>query len=224
MPPEPRHAARATRDAGRQTRSALLDAASALFAQHGLHGVSIAEIAQKADVFPSQVTYYFGSKEALFVEAACREVLYAASAVEVAAQSARTPEQYVRLLVSTALASPALLTFVEAMLLARSRSDLAPLVARTLDRLHREGERAVADMLVRRGWNLRTSPAVEARAFWATVLGVALERSASGEAFRPETAEAAVLLVLNLHGEATRPRHRARRRKRQPRRGDAEHR
>jgi AcrR family transcriptional regulator len=219
-PREPRHAARATRDTGRQTRSALLDAASALFAQHGLHGVSIAEIAEKADVFPSQVTYYFGSKEALFVEAACREVLYAASAVEAAAQGARTPEQYVRSLVSTALASPALLTFAEAMLLARSRPDLAPLVARTFERLHREGERAVAEMLVRRGWKLRTAPAIEARAFWATVLGVALERAASGEAFRRETAEAAVLLVLNLHEMAMGPR-RSGERARSGRRGDA---
>jgi AcrR family transcriptional regulator len=195
----PRNAARATRDAGRQTRSALLEVASALFAQRGLHGISIVEIAEKADVFPSQVTYYFGSKEALFVEAACREVLYAAAAAEDAAQAAQAPEQYVRSLVTTALASPALLTFAEAMLLARSRADLAPLVARTFDRLHKEGERAVAEMLVRRRWQLRAAPAVEARAFWAAMLGVALECAASGEAFAPETAEAAVLLVLNLH-------------------------
>src|SRR5204863_4305852 len=92
----PRHAARATRTAGRQRRSQLLDAASELFAERGLGDVSLAEIADRADTFPSQVTYYFGSKEALFVEAACREVLRAAEEVERAGARARTPGSYVR--------------------------------------------------------------------------------------------------------------------------------
>jgi AcrR family transcriptional regulator len=58
---------RATRAAGQQTRRALLDAAAPLFTQRGLAGVSQSDIAQAAGTFPSQVTYYFGSKEALFV-------------------------------------------------------------------------------------------------------------------------------------------------------------
>ena len=199
-----RQLARATRDVGRQTRAALLSAASALFGERGLAGVSVSEIAAAADVFPSQVTYYFGSKEALFVEAACRDVLRSAATVEDTARTAATPEEYARAIVTTALAAPPLLTFVEAMLLARRRPDLAPLIARTFDRLHREGERAVAETLARRGWRLRTTPAAEARAFWATVIGVALERAATGDAFAPQTAEAAVLLVLNLHREEDR--------------------
>ena len=73
---DPKHAARATRTAGRQMRSRLLDAASRLFKERGLAAVSIADIAATADAFPSQITYYFRTKEALFVEAACRDVLY----------------------------------------------------------------------------------------------------------------------------------------------------
>src|SRR4051794_39329447 len=49
---------RATREAGRQTRRALLNAAARLFAEHGVAGVSAAEIAREAGAFPSQVTYY----------------------------------------------------------------------------------------------------------------------------------------------------------------------
>src|SRR3954469_15678359 len=98
---------RATRSAGQQMRRALLDAAGRLFADRGLADVSAAEIARAAGVFPSQVTYYFGSKEALFVEAACRGVLYAAADVERAARPTRTPRSYVRSVVNTALASPA---------------------------------------------------------------------------------------------------------------------
>jgi len=195
----PRHAARATREAGRQRRSQLLDAAGELFTTRGLADVSLTEIADCANAFPSQITYYFGSKEALFVEAACRDVLRAGTEVERAGARARTRQTYVRAIVESATHSPALLRFIEAMLLASRRPELAPLVERTLERLHDEGARAVEETLARRGWALVTTPAVEARAFWATVLGVVLQRSALGPAFDPATAEAAILLVLNLH-------------------------
>jgi AcrR family transcriptional regulator len=192
---------RATRAGGRQTRRALLDAAQPLFAERGLNDVSAAEIARRAGAFPSQVTYYFGTKEALFVESACRGLLYAAKEIEVGAARMRTPRTYVRALVRTALASPALLTFVEAAVLVRRRPELAPLVRDTFARLHVEGERAVAERLVARGWQIRSNPAAEARGFWAAIFGVALERAAAGETFDDASAEAAVALVLNLHTE-----------------------
>src|SRR5207302_10536629 len=66
----PRHQARATRETGRRTRSALLDAAARLFAERGLAGASLAGLAAAAEAFPSQVTYHFGSKEALSSKAA----------------------------------------------------------------------------------------------------------------------------------------------------------
>ncbi|MDA0159490.1 TetR family transcriptional regulator [Solirubrobacter ginsenosidimutans] len=190
---------RATRAAGQQTRRALLDAAGPLFAARGLAGVSQADIAAAAGTFPSQVTYYFGSKEALFVEAACRGVLRAATEVERAGDRTRTPRTYVRALVDTALASPALLTFVEASLLVRRRQELAPRVRETFARLHAEGERAVVENLAKRGWQIRTHPGEEARGFWAAILGVALESAASGEAFSAASADATVQLVLSLY-------------------------
>ena len=79
----------------------------------------------------------------------------------------RSPRGYVRACVHTALASPALLNFVEAATLVRHRPDLAPRVRETFARLHLEGERAVADSLVARGWQIRAAPATEARGFWA---------------------------------------------------------
>ena len=188
---------RATRAAGQQTRRALLDAAAPLFTQRGLAGVSQADIAQAAGTFPSQVTYYFGSKEALFVEAACRGVLHAATEVERAGERTRTPHTYVRAMVHTALRSPALLTFVEAALLVRRRHDLAPRVRETFARLHAEGERAVVENLVKRGWQIRAHPAEEARGFWAAILGVALESAATGVS--AAGADATVQLVLNLY-------------------------
>src|SRR5689334_25092842 len=116
---DPRHAARATRTAGRQMRSRLLDAASRLFRERGLAGTAISDIAAAADAFPSQITYYFRTKEALFVEAACREMLYVARAAEQAALQAQTPRDYTRALVETVTATDSVAFFTEALTLTR---------------------------------------------------------------------------------------------------------
>ena len=200
-PPTARRRNTATRPAGRERRTQLLDAAVELFCARGLAGVSLNEIAAAADAFPSQITYYFGSKEALFVEAACRDLLHAGAEVEAAGRRARTRAGYARAIVDSATRSPALGSFIEAMLLVTRRPDLAPLVERTLERLYAEAARAVRENLARHGWADVTTPEVTARAFWATVLGVVIQRRALGAAFDPATAEAAVLLVLNLYPE-----------------------
>src|ERR1700749_595136 len=91
---DPKHAVRATRSAGRKMRSLLLDAASRLFRERGLAGTSITDIATADDPFPNQITYYFCTKEALFVETACRDMLYLARATEQAALRTHTPREY----------------------------------------------------------------------------------------------------------------------------------
>lgn len=50
------------------TREKILDAAEALFAERGYHGVSIREIVALAGVELALVHYYFGPKDALFRE------------------------------------------------------------------------------------------------------------------------------------------------------------
>src|ERR1700720_4944520 len=112
---DPKHATRATRTAGRQMRSRLLVAASRLFKERGLAGTSISDIAAAADAFPSQITYYFRTKEALFVEAACRDVLYVARAAEQHAGKQLSPEDYTRALVDSVMGADAIGFFVEGM-------------------------------------------------------------------------------------------------------------
>src|SRR6187402_1205882 len=177
---DPKHTARATRSAGRKMRSLLLDAASPLFRERGLSGTAISDIAAVADAFPSQITYYFRTKEALFVEAACRELLYLARAIEQAALKARTPQEYTRALAETATASDSVAFFAEAMTLTRRRQDLAPLVERTVERLHAEGLRAYAAEMAARGWQSRLDPETSARRFWTIAIGVTLEGQAMG--------------------------------------------
>ncbi|MGO9356218.1 MAG: TetR/AcrR family transcriptional regulator C-terminal domain-containing protein [Xanthobacteraceae bacterium] len=175
----PRHSARATRSAGQRMRTCLLDHASVLFRARGLSAVAIADIAAAADAFPSQITYYFGSKEALFVEAACRDLLHAARAAEEAAHAASDRHGYFRALVESVIHADALGFFVEAMTLARRRPDLSPLIARTVERLQDEGLRAYAGEMKARGWLSRQDPALLARRFWTVAIGITIEGHAT---------------------------------------------
>jgi AcrR family transcriptional regulator len=200
---DPRHTARATRAAGRQMRSRLLDTASRLFKEQGLAAVSIADIAAAANAFPSQITYYFHTKEALFVEAACRDVLYVARAAEQHAGKQLSPEDYTRALVDSVMGSDAVGFFVEAMTLTRRRQDVAPLVERTVERLHAEGLRAYAAEMAARGWRSRLDPDTSARRFWAIAIGVTLEGHAMGRA--PDDLAAEMLRLIGQQADAPPP-------------------
>ena len=200
----PRHSARATRTAGQRMRSRLLDAASALFKARGLNGASITAIAGAADAFPSQVTYYFRTKEAMFVEAACRDMLHIASRAEKAAARARTPKAYAGALVDSVMGADGLALFVEALILARQRPDLVPQIARTIERLHVEGARAYGGEMARHGWRTHQAPEISARRFWTIALGVALEGHATGRS--AAAMSAAMREALGELAEARTPR------------------
>jgi AcrR family transcriptional regulator len=201
MEGDPKHVARATRSAGRKTRSLLLDAASPLFRERGLSGTSITDIAAAADAFPSQITYYFRTKEALFVECACRDLLYLARATEQAALKARTPREYTHALAETVTASDSIAFFAEALTLTRRRQDLAPLVERTIERLHSEGARAYASQVARHGWRSLRAPDESSRRFWAVAVGVMLEGYAMGRS--PDQLCAEMLRVLGEQAKST---------------------
>lgn len=200
---EKRSDTRATRAEGAATRRRVLDHAVALFVERGLTGVSLKAIADAADVFPSQLTYYFGSKDALFVEAACREVLHIGAAVEKAGSGATSPSGYVESIVNAALEAPSLLLFAEAMSAARFNPGLQSQIEQTLERIYTEGARAVSEVCDAHGWTLTTPPDVEARAFWSTVIGVALQQAATASHPDPATARAVISLFFTLHPEVS---------------------
>jgi AcrR family transcriptional regulator len=195
---EPARDLKATRAPGRATRSRLLDAAADRFKAQGLVA-SVAEIARDAGAFPNQVTHHFGSKEALFVEAACREMLYVAREAELAAAAANADESYTEALVRSVVGAAGLSLFIEALALTRRRPDLAPQVQKTFERLHAEGRRAYADTALRRGWTA-PEPEVSARRFWTVALGIGL-RASSGETLEALRAEMLTLLRMSPQGD-----------------------
>jgi AcrR family transcriptional regulator len=172
-----------------------------LFREHGLSGTSISDLVAAADAFPSQVTYYFRTKEALFVEAACREMLYVARAAEQAALQAGVPRDYTRALVETVTSTDQVAFFAEALTLTRRRQDLAPLVERTIERLHGEGLRAYAGQIARRGWRSLRDPDATSRRFWALAIGVMVEGHAMGRSADELCGE--MLRVLGEQAAAT---------------------
>ena len=186
---------RVMREPGRRMRSHLLDIATPLFSTRGLAGVSVSEIARDAGAFPSQVTYYFRSKEALFVEAACREILYTGQQAEEAAAASLNLSAYALALVTSVVASAGLALFIEALVLSRRRQDLAPLIERTLERLHVEGDRAYGAVRDARGWPHDADPALHARRFWALALGCVLRGAATGSSQKDCATDMLALLL-----------------------------
>lgn len=192
-------AGRATRTSGRQTRKALLRAATELFLERG-DDVPVSQICAVAGAHPNQVTYYFGSKERLFVEVACAAVLRAGKQAEEAALAADTVGAYTRDLVASLLGpgGPSVKLFVEAMLLAGRRGELADLITQTLQTLHAAGEEALIRTLVRTGWRLRAGIDVEARAFWSAIFGLTIQKTATGENFGGSLEDAVSVVFTNL--------------------------
>jgi len=171
---------KAARKPGQRMRSRLLDAAAARFKARGFADVSVAEIAADAGAFPSQVTYYFGSKEALFVEAACREMLYLAREAEVASSAKDVGDAYLETMVRTVVGAPGLNLFVESLALAHRRPDLQAQTQRTFERLDAESGRALDEHKARRGWRADHNP-IPAHRFWVIAIGMAARSGATGE-------------------------------------------
>lgn len=186
--------------AGAQTRALLLEAAIKLFLSKGYDDVSVAEIAKAAGMFPNHVTYHFGGKEPLFVEAAARAMLRAAKHAEAVTRSSETAEIHTRSLIADLLGpgAPAVMLFADAMLFARRKPALQVVICETLHKLHEAGEAAMEDTLQRTGWRNRAAPGVITRSFWAAIFGLALEKAALGKNFEKDSAEAVAYILIAL--------------------------
>lgn len=159
---------------GRRTRAALLEQAAVLFAARGYEAVTVAEIARAAGAHPHQVTYYFGSKDALFVQAAFLRLLHEAERLEPVGRRQRSPAAFRTALARTALALPAVPLAVQALSITRHRPELQPLAQQQLALLFRQAQHYLIDVLGARGWVIDRAPDAETRTFWSAVFGARL--------------------------------------------------
>ncbi|GAA4250648.1 TetR/AcrR family transcriptional regulator C-terminal domain-containing protein [Dactylosporangium darangshiense] len=159
---------------GRRTRARILQTAAELFAAHGHAAVSVAAIAKAARVYPHQITYYFGSKDGLFVHASLSTLLRDAVRLEPIGLRQRGPGAFRSALARTALALPSVPAAVQAMSISRVRPELQPVAQTYLAVLFRRAEHYLVELLARRGWAVDRPAAVEVRTFWSAVLGARL--------------------------------------------------
>lgn len=162
------------RDRGRNTRHRIAEAAAQLFTQRPLAEVSVSDVAAAAGVFPNQVTYYFGSKDALFIHAAFLALLHDAERLEAAGRRMRTPESFRAAIARTVLVLPAVPVVVHALAIGGTRPELAGTVDHYLRLLFRRSDHYLAGVLARRGWQAERPIGVETRTFWSTAFGAAL--------------------------------------------------
>ncbi|GIF62614.1 transcriptional regulator [Asanoa ishikariensis] len=184
------------RSRGRRTRALILDRAVDLFAERGFDQVNVAQIAAAAGAHPNQITYYFGSKDALFVHAAFLMFLRDAARLEPIGRRQRTPAAFRVALSRTALALPSLPAVVEAMSITRRRPELRTLAEQNLTVLFRQAEHYLTAILHRRGWSVDRTPEVEARTFWSAVLGA---RLIAESGYPGTSADVDVAGVLTVH-------------------------
>jgi TetR/AcrR family transcriptional regulator, regulator of cefoperazone and chloramphenicol sensitivity len=180
---------------GRRTRARILDQAVALFARQDYATVSVAEIARSAGAHPHQVTYYFGSKDALFVQAAFLLLLREARRLEPIGLRQRTPAAFRAAVARITLALPAVPVAVQAMSISRRRPELHAVAQQYLSVLFRQAEHYLAGVLERHDWVIDRPVEVEVRTFWSAVLGARLISEAGYGGHSTEIDVAGVLTV-----------------------------
>ncbi|MFE1953928.1 TetR/AcrR family transcriptional regulator C-terminal domain-containing protein [Streptomyces sp. NPDC059524] len=174
QPTGARQAAARPRDRGRATKRKLIEETARLCEERPGAEVSVAEIAAAAGVFPNQVTYHFGSKDALLVHAAFLGLLHDARRIERIGRQAPDAAAFRRNIARAVLAMPSLPSVARALAAGISKPELAPVVDQHLQLLFRQSERYVSRLAEARGWGAGRPFDVEARTFWSTALGAVL--------------------------------------------------
>lgn len=145
-----------------------------LFTQRQLNDVSVSEIARAAGVYPNQVTYYFGSKDSLFIHAAFLALLHDAGRLEPVGYRMKTADAFRGAISRTILSLPSMPTVVQALAVGTAKPDLAGVLGHHLHLLFRQSERYLDDLVRDRSWSLRRPLRVETRTFWSAAFGAVL--------------------------------------------------
>lgn len=161
--------------------------------------VSVAAIAAAAAVYPNQITHHFGSKDALFIDAAFALLLRDTARLKIAASRAKTVTAFRSVLARTALLMPSLPLAVTALGIAGDSRDVINPVQRNLDLLFARSERFIRDRTARNGWSTSPELAREVRTFWSATFGAVL---LSGAGFPGGASEVDLARILSLTDDA----------------------
>ncbi|MGX5696521.1 TetR/AcrR family transcriptional regulator C-terminal domain-containing protein [Agromyces soli] len=156
------------------TRERIMAAAARLLVDREGQDPSVADIAREAGVFPSQITYHFGSKDALLVHAAFLALLRDAARIERFGATARDADAFRRSIARAVVVLPSLPRVAGALANGITRPELAEVVDTHLKLLFRQSERYLERVAKMRGWAVERPIPQEVRTFWTATIGAAL--------------------------------------------------
>ncbi|WP_395245308.1 TetR/AcrR family transcriptional regulator C-terminal domain-containing protein [Agromyces sp. MMS24-K17] len=159
---------------GRSTRNHILVTTSRLTVDARSPDPSVADIARAAGVFPNQITYHFGSKQALLVDAAFLGLLYDAARVEQVGRRAPSAAVFRRNIARAILSMPALPVVARVLASESAKPQVGETIDGHMQLLFRHSERYVRELAAARGWVTERSLPVEIRTFWSTAIGAVL--------------------------------------------------
>lgn len=155
-------------------RTRIRDAAMELFAEKHFANVTVSEIARAAGVFPNQITYHYGSKDALYIDAAFALLLRDTERLQSAGRRSQTPESLRRVLAKVALNMPSIPVVVGALAITQSNPSVQSTLRGGLNVLFRQSERYLEDILDTHGWTSSQGLPKGVKTFWSAVFGAVL--------------------------------------------------
>lgn len=159
---------------GADSRRRIREAAMGLFRDRTYADVTVSEIARTAEVYPNQITHHFGSKDALYIDAAFGLLLRDTERLQAAGRRASTPDRFRRVLARTALTMPSTTAVVSALGIARGNAVVRPVLQTGLSILFRRSERYVERQMADRGWTTDQDTERATKTFWSAVFGAVL--------------------------------------------------
>ena len=145
-----------------------------LFAEKHFANVTVSEIARAAGVFPNQITYHYGSKDALYIDAAFALLLRDTERLQSAGRRSQTPENLRRVLAKVALNMPSIPVVVGALAITQSNPSVQSTLRGGLNVLFRQSERYLEDILDTHGWTSSQGLPKGVKTFWSAVFGAVL--------------------------------------------------
>ncbi|WP_062244147.1 TetR/AcrR family transcriptional regulator C-terminal domain-containing protein [Brevibacterium epidermidis] len=185
---------------GAETRRRIRATAMELFRDREFGDVTVSELAESAGVYPNQITHHFGSKDALYIDAAFGLLLGDTERLQRAGRRAPTPGTLHEVLARTALTMPSTTVIVSALALARGNPAVQHAVEDSLGLLFRQSERFLERVQEERGWTVDQDIGRAAKTFWSAVFGAVLV-SQAGYPGGPSSVDVAATLSFRSDGE-----------------------
>lgn len=197
-PPQHRASGEPARAKGKATRQRILEQSTRLFLDKHPGQVSVKEIAEAAGAYPNQVTYYFGSKEALLIHCGFFALLHDAKRIEPLGTRMKSAASFKEAIARTVLTFPSLPLAAKALTLAGANPTLDRLLTYYLNLTFRQSERYLETLLAKRGWTTQRSTNKESRIFWSSAFGATLISQTGFESRTGDLDLASTLSIVEL--------------------------